>query len=83
MSKVVRVKIVSEDKVVQMTEMAALRLAEVNPKEYLVLESPKIEITSLPPLAEKKSVVVAETNEVETQEVIEAKKRGRPAKNTL
>ena len=83
MSKVVRVRIVSEDKVVQMTEMAALRLAEVNPKEYLVLESPKIEITSLPPLAEKKSVVVAETNEVETQEVIEAKKRGRPAKNTI
>lgn len=61
MSKTVRVKVTSSDKVVALEESAALRFVKADPKEYRILEPPKVEVLNLPPLEpQKKSVVVAE-----------------------
>lgn len=72
MAKTVLVKVTASGKRVSMTEAAANRLIATNPKEYTLLAPPAIDVTVLPPIAEKKSVEVAEG---------EQKKRGRPPIN--
>lgn len=86
MSKTVRVKVTSSDKVVALEESTALRFVKADPKEYRILEPPKVEVLNLPPLEpQKKSVVVAEDKqeeavEVKTEPSPEPKRMGRPPK---
>lgn len=80
--KTVRVKVETSGAVKTMNEDAANRLVKVNPKEYKILEPPKVEVLNLPPLTEKKSVAVADVEPA--KQVItaddEPRKPGRPKK---
>lgn len=83
--RAVKVKVTSLDQVKTMSEESAKRLVKINPAEYRILEPPKVEVINLPPLPEKKSVVVAESEPkqevVVAEEVVEDKpKIGRPKK---
>lgn len=82
MAKTVRLKVASSGAVKPMNEESAKRLVLINPKEYTILEEPKVEVLNLPPITgaqpEKKSVVVAE---VENKEAEEKRKPGRPKQN--
>lgn len=86
--KTVRVKIESSGAVKPMNEEAAQRLVKANPKEYKILEPPKVEVLTLPPLQpEKKSVVDAEpekqvitAQETKAEPADEPRKPGRPKK---
>lgn len=96
--KTVRVKIESSGAVKPMNEEYAIRLAGgmlngkyypgVNPKEYKILEPPKVEVLTLPPLQpEKKNVVDAEpekqvitAEETKAEPTDEPRKPGRPKK---
>lgn len=81
MAKTVRVKVASSGAVKPMNEDAAKRLVSTNPKEYTILEEPRVEVLKLPPAIpsapEKKSVVVAEVE----KEAEEKRKPGRPKVN--
>lgn len=65
-----------------MGEAYAQRLAQANPKEYRILEMPKVEVTQLPPVEpQKKSVIVAEVEPAKETTEEEKPKRGRPSKS--
>lgn len=56
--KIVRVKVVQSGTVKTMTEEVANRLVSANPKDYVILESPKVEVINLPPVEKKSAEVV-------------------------
>lgn len=88
--KTVRVKIESSGAVKPMNEEAAQRLVKANPKEYKILEPPKVEVLTLPPLQpEKKNVAVVDAEpekqvitaeETKAEPTDEPRKPGRPKK---
>lgn len=97
MARTVRVKVGNQpdSPVKTMSEESANRLVGLNPKEYRILEAPKVDVINLPKLeatvdAQKKSVIVAEaekvdlpTNGVNPNQFANEEKRkpGRPKAN--
>lgn len=68
MGKTVRLKVESSGQTKVLTEESAKRLVQTNPKEYRILEEPKVDVLDLPKITppvepQKKSVVVAEVNQ--------------------
>lgn len=60
MSKVVRVKVIQTNAVRTMTDTVAERLVKAMPNQYVILESPTIEVVKLAPVQKKSVEVVAD-----------------------
>lgn len=82
----VKLKVIETGDIKIMSDSAAQRLIQINPKAYAIVPPPRVDVLNLPPLqsvnTEKKSVVVA-VSEQTPNELTEPEKRkpGRPKVN--